>query len=445
MLDGCVIWNLMLFTDERRFMNTGTSVAIYGDTLVFGTSFIAKRKGGYVTVYERKNKKWEFKNTFIGKDIAPGYQFPMYSVGQSFISVSDTVIGVASRYARIIGGDANYDKLVSVFAKQNGQWNYIDEICGEDREAYFRPGEGFASSISVYKNKILILDEGDGAYFYFMGEDFFLSEQIKKYIYKSSKASIISIENGKISQKEEFYIPFNPVDNVNAVQLLDKQILIASYGFKYIDKKNEENVTDGGISIYDYSNNSFKLNTIFNNKNNAYMEKPLSIKFAAIRGNDICIALSKKIYILRKNNDSWDLCANIDIPNDVFSKFKIVFDTNIVAIATNNYIYVYRCDYMGSWNLTDKITLSNLTKHSIYSVSLSIYDHTLVLGINNVDIKDETSDAIAYLLYIPFFFPKNPGKVCIIELLPDEGFKVEDKIIRYYTLNGKVRYKSEFN
>jgi hypothetical protein len=43
MLDGCILWNIMVFSDERRFINTGTTAAIYEDTLVFGTSFSAKK------------------------------------------------------------------------------------------------------------------------------------------------------------------------------------------------------------------------------------------------------------------------------------------------------------------------------------------------------------------------------------------------------------------
>jgi hypothetical protein len=447
MLDGCILWNIAVFSDERRFMNTGTAVAIYGDTLVFGTSFIARRQGGYITIYERKNEKWECKNIFKGKSIAPGCQFPMYLKLRSFIDVSDTVIGVVARPDRIRrAGNDYYDRVVAMFEKQNGSWNYVTKIYGknEKNRSYADSGEGFASYISVYKNKILIPVESYDTYSYknFLNKDIPYTEPppFNERIYKNNKSYIFSIENGKMSQPEELYIPFRAgYDNGN-IQLLDKQIFVASTKFTYIDK-NEEKTLDKRINIYDYSNNSLNLNAVSSNINDAYQEK--HIRKAIIKGNEICIATSKKIYILRKNTDSWDLCAEIDVPNDNFFDDEIAFDNNIVAIRCRKYIYVYRCDYIGNWNLTDKIPLDSLTKHGVFSVSLSIYNHTLVLGINNVNIMDEVNDAIAYYPNMPFFFPENPGKVCIIELLPDEGFKVEEKIIRYYTLTGQVRFKSE--
>jgi hypothetical protein len=449
-LNGCLLWNVALFADEHRFMNTGASVVIYKDTLVFGTNFISRDKGGYIAIYERKNQNWERKAVFTGKKLAPGYQFPMYSDNRSFIAVSDTVIAVvAGPRGWYWPNEKEPYKAVVIFAKQNESWNYIDTIYGDDWVGLaLRPGQGFASGISVNKNKIAILVEGSDTYYDFSGEKNFYAESLKRYLYKDIKSSIqiFSVENGSISQNEIFNVPVRTSPGYGGIiQLLDDKILITSSEFKYKDNY-ETKIGDGQASIYDYSNGLCKLNMVFNNRNNIYMEDAKYMEFAAIKDDTICIAFSDKIYILKNNNGSWDLCKIIDIPKnrDLEPVEGFAFDDNILVVANTKYIYVYRCDYTGEWNLTDTIAREALSKHVIHSLSISLSNHTIVLGINNVHLLAQLGDDIASRPYSPFFFPENPGKVCIIELLPDKGYKIEDIIVRDYTLFGKVRFKSEF-
>jgi hypothetical protein len=436
----------MVFNDERHFMNTGTSVAIYEDTLVIGTSFISLNKGGYVTVYERKNNKGECTNIFSEKELIPGYQFPMYSAYRDFIAANNKVIAVGAR-SNIYPKEEKHDKAVLFIAKQNEEWNYVDTIYGEDFAARLRAGEGFASGISVDDNKIMILVEGSDTYFDITGRENVYSNELKKYLYKDIKSSfqIYSWGNGIISQIENVHIPFTTggIGSGGGIgQISDNQIFITTRRYKYIDN-NEAKIGTGRISVYEYINDAWELKTTVDNNNASYLENPLNIRYAAVKGRTMCIMSYDKIYVLNRNDDSWNLSKIIDMPKRrAISESVFAFEDNIIVVATRQNIYVYRCDNNGEWNLTDIIGLYSLTKRGIFSVSLSISDHTLALGINNVDITHEISDGIAYLPYMPFFFPKNPGSVCIIELLPDKGYEIADIIVRDYSFTGKVRFKS---
>jgi hypothetical protein len=414
-------------------MNTGTDVEIHNDVLVIGTSFVSKRPGGYITIFERSNNKWEFKANFSAKQLLPDYQLPMYRVrSRNFISASDSVIAVAAWPATWRLRKKGKGKAVAVFAKNNGEWCFIDTIYDPDIPIYENVGDGFAADISVDKNMLMILDPN--------------SENADA---SPSVIHLYSVENGKLKLKEEIkdtividrYYRYTGAGG----KILDNMMLTTtgSHGV-YIDDKRVQ-VTGGGIHIYEYRENTWELIETIDNKSHPAFEDTLQLRFVGMQSGMICIQTLQHIYILENESGSWKIKYTLETPIVSYVGVdRVVFNGKFLAIAyINHEVRVYRL-INDSLILTDTISLHDFNKKKdIYSVTLSISGDTLVIGLNNVNLSDEASDAIAYIPYLPFFFPKNRGSVVIVKLLPDGGYVIEDIIVRDYNWKGAVRFKSK--
>jgi hypothetical protein len=446
-IEGCVAWNENVFNNEKRFMNTGTAVEIHNDTLVIGTSFISNRDGGYLTIYERKNGKWDHINTFDANDLVAGYKLPINRKGlRGFISASDTVIAAGARRANITGGGYQ-DKAIIVLEKQNGTWNFVDTIWGRDYATDLLVGSGFASSISVEKNIVMVMVEGSDTYFDITGGGNIYVQELGRYLYTDVKSGIYFyvVKNGRLIEKINmpFPITVGPF-NGGIGKILDDRMLITTNIYKDVNGENIQ-AGQGRISIFQKKEGAWELINQLDDKNIPDVDWNYSLRFTGMTDKEIYTASSGNVYILREEDNLWKIKQKILIPGSLGRVLEsVVLDNNILALAHGGQIYIYR-DNGSKYVLTDTVNLNEFSKKSIFSVVLSISQDTLVVGVNNVDVSYEMSDTIAFVPYLPFLFSKNPGAVYIMKILPHKGYEMVDIIVRDYALDGKVYFKNKLH
>jgi hypothetical protein len=427
-------WNQHVFEDETRFMDTGASVAVYNNILVVGTRFILREEGGYLTIYEKENDLWILKTTFDMKKIFPGYWFP------DKISVSDTIIAASARYVK--GRNFGNEQAVFIFEKQYGVWGFVGAIHGEDYD-YISDG-GFASDISVDKNVLMIVAQGNDSYFEATGRS------LDPYTPNTmSSLCLYTIENGKI--REDLIIPVF-IYGSGIGYLKNDKILFTSNALK---KENGEIInrgSSGRINIYKKHEEIWELDEMLDQINTPEISIPsFSQQFIGISNSTIFVAYHSNVYMLKKEENSWIVEQIIVLSDEIKNHLNreinpylndIVIDDDIMAVSWSRgfhkFVYIYRY-HNNRWNITDII---NLNKYGFsYSAKLSLSKNTLVIGLNQANFTVQSSDTNAYFPWLPIFFKKNPGKVCVMELLPQRGHTLKNTITRNYTRDREVRWK----
>jgi hypothetical protein len=441
LLNSCLIWNIILFKDEQRFMNTGTEVKIHNNTLVIATVFDAgDEPGGYLTIFEYENNKWVKSSTLNMKKYLKQYQAPMYIRGESnrhFLGISDGIIALIASSVQTLKDINNYEKTnaLLIFSKHGTEWVLRDTIYNKNqktRGSSFWKGN-YGTDISVYNNDIFIPEIEQGIHIYTVDENEISAKFIPDDImFYHARGGTISVKDNTLVVSEVYYI-----DN------------------KYFSPSEVR----GRINVYNRIDENWELRYSLDENSHPDIKWAPLIKYVGIiDDNNFYIASDLQIYFFRKDQSGYKINKIIEIPSENKNYgwlLDLLIKDNIMAFITQNKLYLYY-NINDNWILNNTIDLLELNKkyfslfewrHRYYSdVNIDISNDNVVIGFNNVSDNVPGSDAIVYMPFFPFppfLFPKNPGFVYIIKILPEGEYIVQDIIVRDYNIFGKVRFKNK--
>ncbi len=438
-LSACSLSACSLFTEayynslypDNTVLHTGENLAIWDDTVAIG-SVSSGSSGGFITVVEKKEKKWKTVFTY---EVSSLYRGPVtLDMNEKYI-----VAGLDAKQGR--------SGVVLVLKKVNGKWKkaYYIKSPKPDKDDLF----GF--SISLQGNKLLVgarnYNKTGAAFLFTLNEKKYVKEHIfieKNENNASFGQTVIIAKDNYIISDSLYYYRYNSQFSDNYVSAINddgKEILKAIY--------DENKKREGALYFYDKDTYETEKE-IFNDD----LEDEYSHSYLGDNGisddNKILISDRTSLYLVDEEKFKLKKIWN---END-----KVLFSSH--GQPSQNYGYTFYDDLFiindGIYKLDGELKKLNTIKLKCNTGEdehpLDVYcmrKDLLLCTDNNCDnfiqIKEQES------LFLEerkrtgtpqqkIDLPINKGRVHFLRLFPDGSYEEEAIIARRTNSKGKIEF-----